>query len=136
MAQIFHYLINKRAEYDKNLWLYSIHGNNQEITHFLAENHVKPDINECIKEAIKCHHNDIANSLIKEENEKNKMSLYDYGVHYMNYCFFPSNFKNNDIFYYFCKYGYYNIVDIYFKSGIITLKTRVSNYDFGNEILF
>ena len=36
--QIFKYLYNKKVEINNSIWLYSIHGKNADIIHFLEEN--------------------------------------------------------------------------------------------------
>ncbi|KAK8864086.1 hypothetical protein M9Y10_011782 [Tritrichomonas musculus] len=65
-----------------SLWLFAIHSNNAELIYFLEENKVYPQYNSfeaCFKEAIKCHHNEIAN-YIKENflpNEKDDDDDYD-----------------------------------------------------------
>ena len=60
--QIFRYLIMNKIELKPSLFLYAIHSNNAEIIHLLEENHIKPySYLDCYNEAIKCHHNDIAN---------------------------------------------------------------------------
>lgn len=119
--QIFNYLRFNNVELTPSLWIYSIHGKNAEIIHLLEENHVEPSdvsYNECLKEAIKCHHNDIARYIIN-----NKMNLNEYDekiikcfFSHCNYSFFPNDLNGNLIFYYLCYYNYITLVSLYLKS--------------------
>ena len=62
--QIFQYLKLNNVELSSSLWLYGIHSNDADIIHLLEECQVDPPNNsyeKCFIEAIKCHHNDIAN---------------------------------------------------------------------------
>ena len=61
--QIFKYLYKNGAKLDKNLWIFAIHGENEEIFHILEEQDIKPKkdfVIECYEESMKCHHNEIA----------------------------------------------------------------------------
>ena len=47
-------------------WLYAIHSNNPEMIDLLEENEIYPDNEsylDCVVEAIKCHHNEIADHI-------------------------------------------------------------------------
>ena len=71
--QIFKYLQMNNVKLTSSLWLYTIHSNNPELIHLLEENHIKPidtTYKECTLEAIKCHHNEIANYLFNNKTEK------------------------------------------------------------------
>ena len=62
--QIFKYLKMNNVKLTPSLWPYAIHSNNAELISILEENHVKPEDEtfcQCFIEAIKCHHNEIAN---------------------------------------------------------------------------
>lgn len=61
--QIFNFLYDKISESKKSLWLYAIHSNKIELIILLVEKKIMPEDEtylECFLEAIKCHHNDIA----------------------------------------------------------------------------
>ena len=65
--QIFVYLKLNCVELTSSLWIYSIHSNNPEMIHLLESNLVEPEDKtyiKCLEEAIKCHHNKIANYII------------------------------------------------------------------------
>ena len=60
--EIYQFLNFNNVLLRPRLWYYSIHSKNAEIIHFLEENHVTPKDNtyeECYKESIKCHHNEL-----------------------------------------------------------------------------
>ena len=119
--QIFQYLRFNNVRLKPSLWLYAIHGKNGEIIHLLEENDVKlTDLlcTECYEEAIKCHHNDIANYFkIKYMNDGNDCQKFDYCYRYFNYELFQENaFHNFSSFCFFCKYNYKTLVKLYFKN--------------------
>lgn len=60
--QIFKYLASKdNIKLTSSLWLYAIHGDHPEIFSILEEKKIEPtSYVKCYKEAVKCHHNDIA----------------------------------------------------------------------------
>ncbi|KAK8871417.1 hypothetical protein M9Y10_007143 [Tritrichomonas musculus] len=62
--QVFNYLKMNKVPLKPSLWIYAIHSNNPDMIHLLDQNKVRPlndKFDECLKEAIKCHHNDIVN---------------------------------------------------------------------------
>lgn len=134
-VQIFKYLYLNGVALTKALWIYGIHGDNPEIINILKENEITPEdssYQKCMKEAIKCHHNGIANyiinNLLKGKMEKrNEVSnfennLYSYGFHYHNYLFLPDDEnKSHFIFHYACKYDYFTLVDFLYKTKKINL---------------
>ena len=72
-TQIFKYLYKNDATMTPQLWLYAIHGCDEEIIHLLEENNIKIDdekesinlLQRCIKESIKCHHDYVTNYIIE-----------------------------------------------------------------------
>ena len=138
--QIFIYLQLNNVELTSSLWLYSIHSNNPEMIHLLERNFVEPDdktYKKCLEEAIKCHHNKIANyikdNLLINDNEKlingNKFyysSLSACCFHYHNYdFFFIENFDVKYSFFYLCQYDYYNLVDLILKTQEININEKM-----------
>ena len=140
-TQIFKYLYTNGAEITSRLWLYGIHSDNPEIIHHLLEKKVGPpngSYEECIKEAIKCHHNDITNyiqsNLINEDiksiiainfEENYKTNIYSYSFHYYNFSYFPSEIQYKIIFYYACQYDYLEIVEYFLNSFRIDITERI-----------
>lgn len=117
-VNIFNFLKENLVQLTPSLWIYSIHGNKSEIIKVLDENNIKPEdesFRDVFVEAIKCHHNSIANSILNDKI-KNKISIVQKAtqaiIKYSNYSFFPEKFKLNEVrpFSDFCKYNYYYIV--------------------------
>ena len=122
--QVFQYLKLNGVKLNSSLWNYAIHGRNPEMIHILEENNVEfqndQSYETCLKESIKCHHNEIAdyflNNFLTQEDEKNKIeknfnkNVFAYAFHYYNYQYFPTDFGNKYVFCYLCKYNYLSIV--------------------------
>ena len=118
--QIVQYLQMNNVKLTPSLWLFAIHGKNNEMIHRLEDNHINPMIfyndgdvdmyEKCFKESIKCHHNEIANyiqiNLMRKENlQKNFIhSLKNY-----NFLFIQGDLIDKTSLYSICKYGYYLI---------------------------
>ena len=144
--QIFSYLQQNYADQHLDLFNLSVYSNNISIIK-QVENIHQLNINTEImfKEAIECHHNDIANyiqcnymdqqqNLPHYDLEKN---IYTNSIHYRNFSFFPGDFKNPFLFYYFCKYNYVNIVENYLKTTSVDLnKLYILNFYFFNNVSF
>ena len=136
--QIFNYLRMNGVELKGSLWLYAIHSNNAELIYLLKELNVQPEdesYEKCLEEAIKCHHNDIANYiqnyLLDEKVEKSNLenvyekNMYYYCFRYYNYSFFPNDFNNHYIIYYLCDFGYYSLVKLYLNEKEIDLNKSI-----------
>ncbi|KAK8899094.1 hypothetical protein M9Y10_001395 [Tritrichomonas musculus] len=136
--QIFQYLRLNNAKLMPSLWLYAIHGRNPELIHLLEESGVEPNdktYEECLKMAIKCHHNDIAN-YIKENLLDEKIEIsnlehnYDenivaYSFRYMNYDFMPIDLNNKFFLHYSCHYNYFKLVEILMKTKKFPLNASI-----------
>ena len=140
--QIFKYLYLNKVDLKPSLWIYGIHSAHPEIINILEENHIQPKDEtyfECIKEAIKCHHNDVANYIrnnyLNEKVyniEKNfKENIYSYSFHYYNYSYFPKELNNHFEIFYACKYDYYLIVEDLIKTKRIDLEEKIV-YNYNN----
>ena len=136
--QIFQYLYFNKVELESSLWFYAIHGKNAEIIHILETNNVLPpkkSYEKCLKESIKCHHNDLANYIInnlidKNDFEKNIINNFseninEYSIRYFNFYFFTFDLKNKFIFYYLCEFNYIELVDLYLKFIYIDLNATI-----------
>lgn len=142
-AQIFIYLRREEIEFDDSIWIYAIHGQNDEIIHYLEDNNINPPNNSyesCIKESIICHNhlmfNYIENNLTdnRYENYDNIDFKKDYDHNIISYCFnfynftyFPEEIKTKYIFNYACEYGYLTIVNYFLNS---------SNIDTSDELIY
>ena len=84
--QIFNYLKINNAKVTPSIFLYAIHSRSEEMI-FLLEQTFSQFFNEtsqiCLKESIKCHHNEIANYII-DKFELNGIVTKDC-LHYFNY---------------------------------------------------
>ena len=116
--QIFNFLIMNNIKLTKSLWFYSIHGGNGEIIHLLEDNHIDPPknddqcnvYNKIYIEAIKSHHNEIADYIMNFylENKEEEKSQ-DFAIHYLKYFNFISvqnEMINESLFYDLCQYDH------------------------------
>ena len=96
--------------------------------------HIQPENKtyfKCIKEAIKCHHNDVSNyiknnyNIEKVESNNFKENLLSYCFHYYNYYYFPKELNNHFDLFYACKYDYYTIVENLIKMKKIDLLRKI-----------
>ena len=121
--QIFQYLKMNEVELKPSLWTFSIHSQDAELIHCLEENKVEPptfalsgmsSYKSCIKESIKCYHNDIMNYIqdnLLENIEKNSQDGFTQSIKYYNFSFIQEEFINASSFNDFCHYDYYLIVN-------------------------
>ena len=150
--EIFKYLRINKAEMSSSIWLYAIHGRNPEIIHILEEDKIPRNHQKCIEEAIKCHHNEIANYI--QDNEKkfddysdsynDSNSEYDYeckidvpfGIRYYNFEFIHENFfSEKSSFYILCKFGYFSLAKLYLESKGIdqSFLIDIDQFEFSND---
>ena len=128
--QIFQYLRQNDVDLKPSLWLYAIHSKNAELIHILEEYVDPPEqsFKNCIIEAIKCHHIEIANYIIdnlyeKRPNDKNDIDLNI--VKHHNFLFFPSEFDDKYIFPYLCAYDYPVFVEKILKNSKINVNETI-----------
>ena len=135
--QIFNFLRMNNIDLEPTLWIYSIHSNNAEIIHILESNLVEPiddTYEECLCEAIKCHHNEfvryikdnkytpkLTTNLIIKEQISFEERVISFCFKYYNYKNFPMRFNQKFIFYYLSKYDYMKIVKIFIKHKMIEI---------------
>ena len=135
---IIKYIEKKGVELTSSMWIYAIHSCNAELIRYLEDNHVSPpdnDYERILEESIKCHHNDISNYLIdnimNEEYLQNNIeneyyhNLYRYATESYNYCFFPTNMKYKNMFFYLCEFDYYTLVKLYLIDGTIDINAAI-----------
>lgn len=127
--EIIKYLVNNRTELRSNIWKYGIHSKDLDFIHYLENNHILPPDNKfesILKESIKCHHINaskyIVDNLINEESLKFNIennfyeNIYRYSIEFNNYFFFPSDIYRKYVFYYFCEFDYYTLVNLYLRN--------------------
>ena len=121
--QIFTYLQNNGVKLTPSLWIFAIHGNNVELINILENNDIKPKDSfiDVFKEAIRCHHNSIANYLEKKYliNSTEK-SVVIQSLKYHNYAFIKENCIDQSFLVYLCKYDY----PIFVEMTLETLKAK------------
>ncbi|KAK8844186.1 hypothetical protein M9Y10_024391 [Tritrichomonas musculus] len=121
-TQIFHYLRMNNVELNPLLWYYSIHSKNAELIHFIESNGVKPETktyDDYLIEAIKCHHNDIAEYIqnycqLSKDIHTNELFIYTI-IQCQNYSYwnhvYSSLDANASFFYLYC-FDYFTIVNL------------------------
>ena len=132
------YMEKRGVELTSSMWIYGIHSCNAELIRYLEDNHVSPpdnDYERILEESIKCHHNDISNYLIdnimNEEYLQNNIenefyhNLYRYATESYNYCFFPTNMKYKNMFFYLCEFDYYTLVKLCLIEGTIDINAAI-----------
>lgn len=113
--KIFNYL-KPLMGLNSSLWPFVIHGGDVRMIHVLEEERVVPENNDyepCLIEAIKCHHNNIANYIINLAMLSNDDEL---SFKYRNYYFLPDHCDHLS-FIYSCQYGYWEMVKLYLNQG-------------------
>lgn len=113
--KIFNYLKLNNAELTPSLWIYSIHSNNPELIQIFENSKVTPSdlsYKKCFKEAIKCHHNELAEYIQSKFIIDQEDSIL-FALKYYNYEFYPPDFDvtNHKIFIYTIKHRHFYIVE-------------------------
>lgn len=126
--QIIQYLLINGITLPPSSWKCAIHSQNADLIHFLEEKHVLPTdqtFGECYKEAIKCHHNNIANYI--ESNLLTSVPRNDisFRFQYYNYEFIPDDLSNNSILGYFVLYDYVPFVYLLLKARKWNLNEKI-----------
>ena len=126
--RIFKYLIVNGINLTSELLVFAIHGRNPEIIHHLEDNNIQVTdkiYNECLNEAIKCHHNEIADYILNNfnRNENNTMNLQS--LESFNYYYFSDSFNVESIFYDLCSNDYCSLVKILLKTCKFDLNKKI-----------
>ena len=109
--KILKFLISEYNSIKPSIWLYAIHGNKIETIQLLEEKKIKPEnnnYNQCFKESIKCHHNEIAFYLNYLHLVEDK---YD-ALKYYNFAYIKKDFNDKATIFALCKYDYPAIVKL------------------------
>lgn len=136
-VQIFKYLYQNNVKQHPSLWIYAAHSDNSEMISTLEENKIiKKKYNKtlvfkrCFEESIKCHHNDVSNYIQNNYfHDENK-----YHIKHYNFAYIEIDKIITD-FYYYCKYGYYKIVNLILSTKNANLKFSKSKYDDSDEFI-
>lgn len=111
-SKIFQYLLDEE-NYSKNIWLYAIHGQNEELIDICEYNKVKyftEMFHSCVLESIKCHHDFFLNTFYNDE-KNDSYSIFYHCLKYYNFIYMNTDLIDPKYFYQFCKFDYYIIVD-------------------------
>ena len=120
--QIFRFLFKNGAQLTSSLWLYGVHCDNPELISLLEENCPKPEsFKNCWIEAVKCHHNDVANYLQNNYNFDDSFKFFKY---YNFEIMLNSNVKKEMMLYYCCKYNYYCLCEILLKKTKVDINFK------------
>ncbi|KAK8875970.1 hypothetical protein M9Y10_006151 [Tritrichomonas musculus] len=131
--QILKHLLSNHVSVNSSVWLYAVHCQNPELLLLFKDNHHNPkykSYEECVKESIKCHHNELAKYLQENfvQKEKNKsVDLFSGSLKYYNFMFIENDFSNTSGFYDLCKYDYFPIVHELMKTKDIFGERNKSN---------
>lgn len=114
--EIFQYLKYNNVPLTPSLWIYAIHSNNANLIHILEENDVSPpkdSYKACLKEAIKCHHNNAASYFLDKMTDSNNnynLSIAIYCFKFKNFSFLPQDIDAQSVLYAACKCNEIDIV--------------------------
>lgn len=137
-AQIFRYLFFNGAKFCPSLWSFAIHGDNPELISVIEENNIQLNENLCIEnidfckkcliEAIKCHHIEIADYILKNYIEcldECDFVFHSQSLKYYNFLYSPDKLDNSYAFYYLCKYDYFTLVSLLLQSKSINVNEKI-----------
>lgn len=143
--QIFRYLYQNIVVLTSSLWLYSMHGQSQEIINILNENMIisqDKQFNDIVNESIKCHHIEVTNYICNnlfDENMPNILNDKKFGnesIKHYNFIFFPRNQSLKNYLYYFCRYGYTSIVKLLLRDQSVNVNQIEPIYEIFLLIFF
>ncbi|KAK8891526.1 hypothetical protein M9Y10_028738 [Tritrichomonas musculus] len=122
--QIFKYLYLNKVKLSPSLWIHAIHSDNEEIIKYLEQNKLKLDSNfeEVYKEAIICHHNEMAIYIQKKYLKKKKVDCFAECIKSFNFSFFANDFAGH--LSEFVRYDYLPIVEILLKNKKIDVNKK------------
>ena len=111
-VQIFKYLIMNGCTLNPKIWLFAIHGCNYEIIHILEDKNIQPEdksFKTCLKFAIICHHNELANYILNKYIEDDDIDAYilKQSLKSYNFSFIQLESMNSNVFLDLCKRDYY-----------------------------
>ncbi|KAK8845031.1 hypothetical protein M9Y10_021207 [Tritrichomonas musculus] len=150
--QIIQHLLLSKIKMNSSIWLYGIHSNEPELIHLFEEYKILPidsTYDECLKESIKCHHNEIASYLNeffyvylnvnpkfnpnknKEDNEpilNEKYYLKDvftYAFQFYNYVFMPQSYEDKFLLFAMCQFNYIYLVKILAENNRLDINIKM-----------
>ena len=122
--QIIQYLRLNGIELSSSLWFYAIHSNNAELIHLLEEYEEDKIVKlEYFKEAVKCHHNEIAKYFKDNYQLETQNYCPSKMIKYYNFEFIETNSVKSH-FFYLCCYDYFALVKILLNDKSIDLNRK------------
>lgn len=128
----FKLLYKNKISLTPSLWIYAIHGRNPEIIHILEENNIKPEDKtfvKCYEEAIKYHHNELADYINNNYLEKSNIEISKILKCY-NFEFLIDDYCNELIFEDLCQYGYYSLAEFIMNISHLDVNKNIIYIDF------
>lgn len=150
--KIFEYLFEREdVFYKKNIWLFAVHGRNNDIIQILLKNRIsaphvdydsytddiviKNRFGTVLEEVIKCHHNELTIYLLNNRVNKSdedwqiendyKKNTYAYAFRYCNFHFLPTDINYKYFFYYACQYNYFQIVELFVNNKKVDINESI-----------
>lgn len=150
---IVKYLVGNNVELTPSIWIYAVHSNNIELLHYIEKNFVgvqkdendknkndddnnnsdenifnpKENYEDCLLEAIKCHHIKVANyyhlNFLNSVDEINA-EIFTQGVKHYDLVFIENDFFDKLFLDDLCKYDYFIIVEELLKRKDIDINFR------------
>ncbi|KAK8895179.1 hypothetical protein M9Y10_023621 [Tritrichomonas musculus] len=113
-VQIFKYLISRNCEMTPKLMLFAIHGRSPEIIHIIEEKSIIQDekmYKDCLKFAIRCHHNELAHYILEnyvdENDEEISTFIFKQSLKSYNFAFIKIEMINSNYLFDVCKRDYF-----------------------------
>lgn len=135
--EVFRYLATNIPAVRSPTWIFGIHSPNTNMVKLLEFNKIPPEdltYKECIRESIKCHHNEIINFFLKDYFKKDPASLlflFSQCLRYYNFSHILVDNIKKSHFYLLCKYDYIAFVDILLNTmGVEVNHTTVSKNNY------
>lgn len=126
---IFKYLQNNNVRLTPSLWIYAVHSNNIEFIHILENNNIRPNsgsYKNCLEEALKCHHNELAYHIITKHLQNiNSECVLTFCLKYYNFGFMQNESINIYSFFSLCKFDYIVFVDILLKNESFDINDEI-----------
>ena len=110
--KIFKYLQLNKVKLSPKLWFYVIHSRSYELIHIFEDTLENIDYRLCFSEAVKCHHNEIADYFL---NQLDSQSIEDSVIKYYNFPYIETEallIDSKKLFNDLCLYNYFSLVKI------------------------
>ena len=128
--QIFKYLFSNGNALSLKEWPFIIHGQHPEMIQIFFDKYAlyNDELDECLTDSFKFHHNDISSFIqnkFSNEFDLNDEKCFSQSLKSYNYAYFPTEFTDEDILYYLCKYDYFALVEILLDTNKFNINGRI-----------